>query len=223
MPAPELLPSLRRLVRGLAMLFWGLPVALIVCVQTVRGEALQQFNIVPAFVVTALLLFALWELGHFQPQERVWLGALRRLKFLSLVLVGLAPFLYWANRVPAEPFFAQMTALAALAAVLFLTQLNLVLRRLVAMLPDDNLRTETSLFTGVNRALLLFALVVAATLALLLRLPHPPKWLFLTLDTAARLAVPSLVLLVLLPLALTMALLWKIKQTILDSVFAAKN
>ena len=45
-------------------------------------------DIVPAFVVTALLLFALWELGHFQPQERVWLGALRRLKFLGLVLVA---------------------------------------------------------------------------------------------------------------------------------------
>ncbi|MFM2295521.1 MAG: hypothetical protein RLZZ350_1934 [Verrucomicrobiota bacterium] len=221
-PQPELLPSLRRLVRGLVVLFWGLPVALIVCVQSGRGEALRRLDAFPAMLATGFLLFALAELGHFQPQERVWVSSLRRLKFLALVLVGLSPFLFWANRAPAENFFAQMTALLSLAAILFLAQLNLVLRRLVAMLPDETLRAETQLFTAVNRGLLLALLLLVAGITALLRLAHPPRWLLLLLDPDAHLAQPATVLLVLLPLALTMALLWKIKQAILDSVFAAK-
>ncbi len=40
------------------------------------------------------------------------------------------------------------------------------------------------------------------------------------LDLAARLGVLFMLLLILLPLALTMALIWKIKETILASVFA---
>jgi uncharacterized membrane protein YqjE len=98
----------------------------------------------------------------------------------------------------------------------------LVLRRLVAMLPDETLRAETQLFTAVNRGLLLALLLLVALAAALLRLAHPPRWLLLLLDPDTHLAQPATVLLVLLPLALTMALLWKIKQAILDSVFAPK-
>ena len=36
---PELLRSLGRLVRGLSALFWGLPAALLICVETARAVA----------------------------------------------------------------------------------------------------------------------------------------------------------------------------------------
>src|SRR6266567_3957995 len=54
-PNPELLSSLGRLVRGLSALFWGLPIALVVCVQTAKGEWFEKFGIAPPVIATALL------------------------------------------------------------------------------------------------------------------------------------------------------------------------
>ena len=69
-PNPELLRSLGRLVRGLSALFWGLPVALIVCVQTAKMDILRLFGVVPPLLVTGWVAYGLWQLGHFQKQER---------------------------------------------------------------------------------------------------------------------------------------------------------
>jgi len=46
-PNTELLRSLGRLARGLSALFWGLPVALIVCVQAAKTDAPERFGAVP--------------------------------------------------------------------------------------------------------------------------------------------------------------------------------
>src|SRR4051812_18002212 len=99
-PNAELLRSLGRLVRGLSALFWGLPVALIVCVETAKTEALHSLGIYPPIIVTAWLLFGLWQLGYFQKQERIWRSALNRAKLLAMVNLGLSPFLYWWNQIP---------------------------------------------------------------------------------------------------------------------------
>ena len=58
-PNAELLRSLGRLVRGLSALFWGLPIALVVCVQTAKGELLRPLGVAPPLVATALLLHGL--------------------------------------------------------------------------------------------------------------------------------------------------------------------
>src|SRR5882724_6755998 len=94
-PNAELLRSLGRLVRGLSTLFWGLPVALIVCVQTAETQAFHSFNILPPVAATGWLVYGLWHLGHFQRQERIWVRALDRAKILALVDLGLSPFLFW--------------------------------------------------------------------------------------------------------------------------------
>lgn len=216
----ELLPSLARLVRGLSALFWGLPVALIVCVQTAWTDSLRAFGVMPPVAAAAWLLFGLWELGHFQKNERIWLGALARAKLLGLACLGLAPFLFWWSRVPFEIFFRQMALMFLLAEILFLGELNLVLRRLTAMLPDETLRTETRQFTLLNRALLLLLLVLVAAYLGLDRLPALPPWVVAGLESFQR---RGLLLLFLLPLAMTMAMLWKTKAAILDSVFTPKT
>src|SRR5260370_30504855 len=94
-PNAELLRSLGRLVRGLSALFWGLPIALIACVQTAKAEWLKSFGIMPPLASTGLLVYGLWQLGDFQKQERVWRSALDRGRILSLIVFGLSPFLYW--------------------------------------------------------------------------------------------------------------------------------
>src|SRR5258705_9421374 len=84
-PNAELLRSLSRLVRGLSALFWGLPVALIVCFGTASAGWFKPFWILPPMAVTGLLLFGLWQLGAFQKQERPWRNALDRARFFALV------------------------------------------------------------------------------------------------------------------------------------------
>ena len=220
-PAPnaELLRSLCRLVRGLSALFWGLPITLIVCFHTAKADSLKSFGIVPPLVTTGLLAYGLWQLGDFQKQERVWRAALDRARVLSLINFGLSPFLYWWNKVPANTFFLAMVMLLTLSALLFLGSLNLVLRRLAAMLPDEGLRLETRQFTTLNLNLLFATLVLVLFYVVLGQFYTLPFWLGLVVSVAERGSLWFLILLVLLPLAMTMALLWNTKEVILESVF----
>jgi hypothetical protein len=224
-PAPnaELLRSLGRLVRGLSALFWGLPITLIVCFYTAKAESLKTFGIVPPLVTTGLLAYGLWQLGDFQKQERVWRTALDRARLLSLFNFGLSPFLYWWNKIPANTFFLVMVTLLAMSALLFLGSVNLVLRRLGAMLPDEALRLETKQFTALNLDLLFATFLLALVYVGLGRFHTLPLWLGTVVSVMERSSLWFLIVLVLLPLAMTMALLWKTKEVILDNVFAAKQ
>lgn len=225
-PAPnaELLRSLGRLARGLSAVFWGLPFALIVCVQTAKTEWFRSFGIVPPLAVTSLLGYGLWQMGHFQKQERVWRNALDRAQLLALVNMGLSPFLYWWNKIPDHPFFSSVVLLLAATSLLFLSHLNLVLQRLGAMLPDETLRLETKQFTTLNRVLLLITLALAVIYLFLSRWPSPlPQWAAGLRFVLERGDLWFLIFLVLLPLAMTMALIWKTKEVILESVFGAEH
>ena len=231
-PAPnaELLRSLGRLVRGLSALFWGLPITLIVCFHTAKADSLKSFGIVPALVTTGLLAFGLWQLGDFQRQERVWRAALDRARVLGLINFGLSPFLYWWNKVPASTFFLVMVLLMGLSALAFLGSVNLVLRRLGAMLPDEALRQETRQFTVVNLVLLVMTFLLAVLNVAIQIQPLPlwlwrplPVWLGPVVEAVERGSLWFLMLLVLLPLAMTMALIWKTKEVILENVFGASR
>ena len=224
-PAPnaELLRSLGRLVRGLSALFWGLPITLIVCFHTAKAESLKTFGIVPPLVATGLLAYGLWQLGDFQKQERVWRTALDRAQLLSLFNFGLSPFLYWWNKVPANTFFLVMVLLMSISALLFLGSVNLVLRRLGAILPDEALRLETKQFTTLNLNLLLATFLLALAYVGLGQFHTLPLWLGVIVSVMERSSLWFLIVLVLLPLAMTMALLWKTKEVILDNVFGANR
>src|SRR5579859_2795656 len=119
-PNAELLRSLGRLVRGLSALFWGLPVALIVCFQAAKTEFFKNFGVIPPLAVTGWLLYGLWQLRFFQRQERIWMSALDRAQAFALVNFGLCPFLYWWNRMPDQPFFTAGGGILAASGLLFL-------------------------------------------------------------------------------------------------------
>ena len=216
----ELLQSLRRLVSGLSALFWGVPIALIVCIQTAKSDALETLNILPPLLTNAWLFYALCQLGYFHPKERIWIRTIHRAKELALIQIGLGPFLFWYSHRPNEHFFAVMTGIMAVVALLFLDSLNRIVYRITAMLPDEGLREETRHFTALNRYLLLGILLVAMLLTFLLR--TLPVITIPWLNNAYVINPESLWLLVfvaLLPLAMTMALIWKIKEAILFGVF----
>ena len=218
----ELLRSLGHLARGLSALFWGLPASLVICAETTKTDWLKSFGFIPALAATGLLVFGLWQMSDFQKHERPWRQALDRAKLLGLVNFGLCPFLYWHHGMPRETFFSAAVFALVLSAVLFLFNLNVVLKQLVAMLPDETLRHETILFTALNRGLLGLLLLLAVAYAVLLHVTQMPLEFGILVVWLNRLGLWLLTFFALLPLAMTMALIWKTKETILDSVFAAK-
>lgn len=220
---PQLLRSLGKLARGLSALFWGLPVSLLTCVETARAELIKPLGFLPALAVNALLVYGIWQLGDFQRQERPWRAALDRAQVLALVVLGLCPFIYWHNKAPNEQFFSYVVNLLELAAVLFLFNLNLVLKRLGAMLPDETLRSETRQFTAFNRWLLVFLLLLIVAVICVFQFAHPSPEMNRVMVWLNRASSLMLVFFILLPLAMTMALLWKTKEVILDAVFGARG
>ena len=227
-PAPnaDLLRSLGKLVRGLSALFWGLPITLIMCVWIGYSQWMKSFGWFPPMVGNGLLLYGLWQLAGFQKQERVWRRALDVASGLALINVGLSPFLFFWSRI-SHPFFTIMVDGLAVCALMFLMSINFVLKRLNAMLPDEALRAETNQFTGLNLNLLIAILLLAGLFLLFHLVPDVttsvlrvlPYWLGKVLTNIGQISPFILVMVVLLPLAMTMALLWKTKEVILDSVF----
>ena len=223
-PNPQLLRSLGRLARGLSALFWGLPAWLIVSVETAKVELLKPLGLLPAIVLNGLLVFGLWQMSSFQRQERPWLRALDRAMLPGLVNLGLCPFLFWFSRVPDQAFFRDAIYVLILSALIFVFNLNVVLKQLGLMLPDETLRQETRQFTMLNRWLIVAWVVLVAifiTVPEVFNLPvyFGAKFLFI----AQHMETAVLLFLGLAPLAITMALLWKTKEVILDSVFGTRN
>lgn len=221
-PNPELLKSLGRMVRGLSALFWGLPLALIVCIGTANAGWFQVYGLVSPMVATGLVAFGLWQLDSFQKQERPWRNALDRAKVFALINLGLSPFAFWWNRAPDLFLYSISVRVLMLSAWFFLFSLNTVLVRLAAMLPDETLRHETKQFTSLNQKLLLLLLGVIALQVAVARVPQWPPQFQTFLILWDRGGPWLLILLALLPLAMTMALIWKTKEVILESVFGPK-
>jgi hypothetical protein len=222
-PKPELMPSLGRLVKGLSALFWGLPVALLTCIKTAANEWSKPIDAMAPILATALLLFGLIQLGYFRPDERLWHGALDRAKLLALVNLGLAPFLFFWNRMPNVTFFAHAVAVMVLSSLVFLFNLNQVLHRLTAMMPDETVRSDTRLFTAVNRYLLIITVAMLATYYSLMQIETPSLFLIRMKTSMEPWHQILLLMLVLLPTAMTMTLIWKIKEMILGSVFGPEK
>jgi hypothetical protein len=111
----------------------------------------------------------------------------------------------------------------ALSALLFLFNLNQMLHRLTAMLPDETLRNETKVFTSLNSVLLVLIPAFLAAYFTFSQIQNPPASIGLMLQLMKPIAQWVLLFLILLPMAITMSLIWKIKEAILASVFGAEH
>lgn len=221
MAQPGVIPALARVVRGLSALFWGLPLVVLLDTKTALNDSWQSWGLVPVLFAAALLVFGLFELRQFQPNERIWISAVERTQVLSLMLLALAPVTFWWNRVPAEPFFFGGIVILLFAGLTFLLALNQVLLRLTAMLPDETLRSETRFFVRWNRLFVLLLGVLLGSYFVLVRTPVLPEFLVPAVIVFDLVKTWLLLLLALLPVSLTMTLLWKTKEVILASVFRA--
>ena len=215
-----------KLVRGLSTLFWGLPLTLIVYVQTARTDWLDPLEwgaMLPAVVVTSSLFYGLLQMHAFQKQERVWIRALDRAGILAFINIGLSPFVYWWHRLPGVAVYDVAFALLSLSSILFLYNLNYVLERLTAMLPDETLRMETKMFTSFNRTLLVTIPALLLIYFALARFEYASAFISHLLNVAEKVGLWFLIFLLLMPLAMTMTLIWKIKEVIFNSIFEASH
>jgi len=218
----ELLRALGRLVRGLSTLFWGMPVALFICLETARTDWLGFLGdaaFVPAMLAGVVLYYALRQLRDFQKQERIWHQALNRAEILAVINAGLAPFLFWWHKFPAITFYIVCVDVFVFSLLLFLMQINQVLRRLSAMLPDENLRAETKMFTAFNIALFMAAFIGLAVYFGLAQAQVLPRAIARIIAGDDPRGLWLLLFLSLMPLAMTLAILWKIKEVIFLSIF----
>jgi hypothetical protein len=226
-PAPNaaLLASLGKVVRGLSALFWGLPAALVMSVQTVKGEWFKVAGMIPVTIAMGLMLYGTQLLFAFQPQERVWRHALERARLLAIVNVGLSPFLFFWSKISGSPFFTIIVQVLVVSSLMFLFLLNSVIVRLAAMLPDETLRSEARLFTRLNQLILMAIIIVLPIYFTLRAFSKLPRLLGEPLAYFDRLGqlfqFGGILVFVLLPVAMTMALLWKTKEVILHGVFTS--
>ena len=158
-------------------------------------------------------------MSHFNKQERIWTAALDRAKLLATIMTGLSPFLYWWRQLPNLSFYSQVVLILAFSSLLFLLSINQVLQRLTAMLPDEGLRQEIRMFSSLNIYLVLIVILLLGLFLLILNLRPQSSLLFPLLALLDHISLWFLVFTVLLPVAITMALVWKIKEVILTSIF----
>ena len=105
----------------------------------------------------------------------------------------------------------------------FLLALNHSLRRLAALLPDETLRSDMRLFTTINTTLLSTLLAFAATWILAREFQFLPNHLQEILEVLEQARVLLVVSLGLLPVALTMTLVWKAKEAIVTDVYRGNH
>jgi hypothetical protein len=98
-----------------------------------------------------------------------------------------------------------------------------MLRRLAAMLPDEILRIETRLFTKMNNYMLVATGLIFGGFFILRRFQNFPRFIYYLLTLLDQGALWIIMFMILLPIAITMFLTWKIKELILASIFNAER
>ncbi|MFM1943928.1 MAG: hypothetical protein RI897_2910 [Verrucomicrobiota bacterium] len=214
----ELRQHVSQLTRGLSCLFWGLPISLVLAIQTLTSTRIGNLGPASALAPSAsflLLLYGLLLLGKFHRHHLPWTQALERTRLLALTNLGLSPFLHWYQRVPDSPFFAASVGLLALFYVAFLLSLTGSIRQLALLLPDPLLQVEVLAFSRLIAICLLLLPCIAIAWTSAIYWSNSPLHLRLLLQTLEPFRILVFLFLTLLPLSITMSLLWKCKETIL--------
>ncbi|MEE2714460.1 MAG: hypothetical protein VYD34_00460 [Verrucomicrobiota bacterium] len=233
---PDLMPSLRQLVRGLELLFWALPFVLLVCVQEMLSPEWESWGAMPLLLSTALLWLGASRLRYFKPEEYIWQSAVKITEVLALLMVGLSPFLHWIQILPelsasgytvGQKHIIYSTIIFCTASIMFLLNLNHVLTRLGAMLPDPILRADIKLFVTLNFILFLPLLVAMwccrLSDGLFGVLQHQAPGMAESIGSPASLEhfmKASVIWIATLIITTTMAMIWKTRESVLNGVFS---
>ncbi|MGB9602196.1 MAG: hypothetical protein ACP5MG_06505 [Verrucomicrobiia bacterium] len=219
--------SLSRLIRGLSMLFWGLPITLIISIKTAVKDRfeLQPLDFFTPIISSAILLIAIFFIGNFKKSEKKWGVLIDRAKFFGIINLSLSPFIYWRLKVPEITAFSVAVWLFFVSNVFFLLILNRIIQQLTMMLPDKTLRLDAKNYGDLNQYMFLLLLIILFLAYLDNFFKDLPDTVSEFLITVSRFHQWIITVVIVIPLAMTMALLWKTRETILTNIFneACKN
>lgn len=222
MAAGALRSELAGVMRGLSAIFWGLPMALLAFARHFLMLWPTVYDLLFPVAAAALLTYGVTRLGGLHRQERIWQRALLLAQIMAVFVLGLAPFLFFWSRMPHVEFFSRAVAILLALSFAFVVTLTRALLRLSAMLPDETARADARLFHGLSTYVVCVLLGVAVTLYV--RLSPIPLDEFLTLPRQpfgfGRQAI--LLLLTLVPVAMAMAVAWKLKEVVMAMLLGGR-
>ena len=221
-PNPQLLRSLGKLARGLSALFWGLPAALLVGAETARADWLKPLGFLPALAVNALLsmAFGRWRIFRSRNAPGGTRSTARAARARSSRPV---PVHLLAQPAAGTSFLYRRRPGAGAGRRAVPVQLESRAQAPRRDAAGRDAAQETRQFTAFNRWLLVGLLFFAIVVAALVQLPHPAPPVGKVMLWVNRASSLLLIFFILLPLAMTMALIWKTKEVILDAVFGARG
>jgi hypothetical protein len=217
------LSEMASVVRGLAALFWGLPIALLAFARHFLAFWPSVYDLVLPPASTALLFLGLHRLSRLHPGERVWQQAVFQAQVLGLILMGLSPFLFFWSRTPTTEFFGRAVVVLLGVGFAFVVALLRMLVRLSAILPDETARADARLFQGLATYVVLVLVGAAVTLFVRLSPISLSEFLELPKQPSAFGRQAILLLLTLLPIAMAMAVSWKLKEVALGVVIGRRR
>lgn len=203
------------LAQGLSCWLWGIPAAVLLSIREMPFEWGMPFQ-VPLFAVPYLLvLVGAFKMARIRSCGDRWRSEARRALGLCLFALYLAPFLFWWRRWPQSVYLMGNVWVLIACGIALLAQVNRLVRSLGAALGDPALAAEAELFRAVVWIVLglptlaAFVYVIAASF-------RTGEHVTLRFE-AALLATPSWGLaLLLVPLSITLALVWRAKDLALS-------
>lgn len=202
-------------LRSLSAIFWGLPVTLLAFARHFLSFFPSAYDLVLPSAGTLLLFFGVLRLSRFHPQERPWQQPLVVTQVLALLLLGLSPFLFLWSRVPSEALFSRAVALALVVALVFLIALSNTLARLAALLPDAPTQADARLFHAITAYVSTTLAAVSGVLYWRLSPASLSEFLALPQQPIAHGLQAFMLVLTLIPVAISMAVSWKLKEVVL--------
>ena len=215
--------DLASVMRGLSAIFWGLPLTLLAYARHFLSTWPSPYDLLLPVIGSGSLLVGVSLMRRLHRGERVWQRSLLLTQILAMMMVGLSPFLFLWSRLPQVEMYARAVLILLGVAFAFALALTGMLVRLAALLPDETARGDARMFHALS--LYVVAVLFGAGAAVYFRLSPIPLSDFLALPRQpygfGRQAL--LLLLTLVPVAMSMAVAWKLKEVALAVVVSDRS
>lgn len=222
--------DLVRLSQGFSCVFWGLPVALLFCVQILLLDVLvadprlrismRQLYFMLFLTMLATICVGTWKFCLVKVIGPRWRTRGRSSFVFAVLVLYFSPFLYWWKALPYHLYLTLNLFGLILVVIGLLISMNLLSIELGRFLEDRSLRKESKLFLALN------ALVLAVPTAGAIGWAALVSWKNQSVDSFGlgflalfRLPYPwklMLFVLLFLPISLTLANLWRVKEILVE-------
>jgi len=224
--------DLVRLTRGLSCVFWGVPMSLLFCIQLliahivvtdpfIRGS-LAQLYFVLFFAVLAVACAGTYWLQQVEGIGSDWRRRARVCMASAVSALYFTPFLYWWQNMPEETTYTLNLFGLILSAIVLLGALNALCMELGRFLGDRSLRRESRVFLALIALVLgapaLYAFWWAVASSLREGSNENLGLAFLNIFRLPYHIRLTLFIVLFLPVALTLANLWRVKEMMLEEM-----